>query len=94
MVSKVNSFSHTELNKEEFRDPKKILHRVRMGIDFFDRGDSHFDRYEDNTDIPGFLKANKEKYPYMLDRDPPDANFKDAKYLVKLLDHMAATDGQ
>lgn len=32
-VGKVNSFSHQELNKPEFKDPKKILQRVRFGKD-------------------------------------------------------------
>ena len=82
MVSKVTSFSHTEFNKPEFRDPAKILNRVRTGMDFFDREDSHFDRYEDNTDVPEFLLQNKDKYAYVLDRDPPDGNFPDAKELI------------
>jgi beta-1,4-mannosyl-glycoprotein beta-1,4-N-acetylglucosaminyltransferase len=33
MVKKVTSFSHSELDRPEFKDPKKILHRVRAGID-------------------------------------------------------------
>lgn len=33
MVGKVTSFSHTELDKAEFKDPEKILQRVRSGKD-------------------------------------------------------------
>lgn len=33
LVSKITSFSHTEMDKPEFKDPKKILHRVRNGLD-------------------------------------------------------------
>lgn len=83
MIGKVTSFSHAEFNKPEFKDPKKILHRVRNGIDFFDRGDSNFDRYEDNTDIPGYIEQHKEKFKYMIDRDPPDANFPDAAEYIE-----------
>lgn len=77
MVNKVTSFSHTEYNKPEFRDQKKILQRVRSGLDIFDRGDSHFDRVEDNEDVPQFLKDNREIFNFVLDRDPKSGNFRD-----------------
>jgi beta-1,4-mannosyl-glycoprotein beta-1,4-N-acetylglucosaminyltransferase len=78
MVNKVTSFSHTEFNKPEFRDPEKILKRVRSGLDFFDRDDSHFDRIENNPDVPSFLQKNSEKYAFALDRDPLNGNFRDS----------------
>ncbi len=34
-------------------------------------------RIERNYDVPDFLKANSEQYGFMLDRDPPNANFRD-----------------
>ncbi|KFY50872.1 hypothetical protein V496_09124 [Pseudogymnoascus sp. VKM F-4515 (FW-2607)] len=77
MVNKVTSFSHVEFNKPEFRDPDLILNRVRHGLDFFDREDSFFDRVEDNQDIPEFLKANREKYAFAVNRDLPNGNFQD-----------------
>jgi len=77
MVTKIKSFSHTEMNKEEFTDVRKIVGRVRAGKDMFDRGREVFDRIEDNPDIPAFLLKNQKKYGYMLDRDSPTANFKD-----------------
>lgn len=37
-----------------------------------------FTRDEENLhDVPDFLLANKERFMYMLDRDPPGANFRD-----------------
>lgn len=77
MVNKVTSFSHVEFNKPEFRDREKILNRVRLGLDFFDRPNSFFDRVEDNQDIPEFLKRNADKYPFAVNRDPANANFQD-----------------
>lgn len=77
LINKVTSFSHTEFNKPEFRDPVKILNRVRSGLDFFDRGDSIFDRVEDNPDVPGYLKKNAKTYAFALNRDPPNGNFQD-----------------
>lgn len=41
----------------------------------FDR--NNCTRVEHNTDVPDFLLANAGKYAYMLDRDPPNANFRD-----------------
>ncbi|KAG0649006.1 Beta-1 [Hyphodiscus hymeniophilus] len=77
MISKIKSFSHTELDREEFTDRDKIVQRVRAGKDMFDREDEHFDRIEDNPDVPQFLVKNKKKYSYLLNRDPPNAGFED-----------------
>jgi len=80
-VNKVTSFSHSEFNLPEFKDPAKILQRVRSGLDFFDQADAFFDRIEHNEDIPDFLKrdGNGKKYAFTLNRDPKDGNFRDAK---------------
>lgn len=75
LAGKITSFSHTEMDKPEFKDPKRVLERVRNGIDAFDR--ANCTRVEHNRDVPDFLLANSEKYAYMLDRDPPNANFRD-----------------
>ncbi len=77
MVNKVKSFSHAELDRPEFKDPKKILERVRFGMDFYDRSDSHFDRFDNNLDVPDYLLAHKDKYAFTLDRDPQNGNFID-----------------
>jgi beta-1,4-mannosyl-glycoprotein beta-1,4-N-acetylglucosaminyltransferase len=77
MATKINSFSHAELNKDEFKDPDKIVGRVRLGKDMFDREEEHFDRIEDNPDVPKFLVENSRQFSYLLNRDPPNANFKD-----------------
>ncbi|KFY26957.1 hypothetical protein V493_03767 [Pseudogymnoascus sp. VKM F-4281 (FW-2241)] len=77
MVNKVTSFSHFEFNQPEFRDPEKILNRVRHGLDFFDRDDMFYDRVEDNQDVPEFLKEHSEKYAFAVNRDPPNGNFQD-----------------
>lgn len=43
----------------------------------FGGGDSNFDRVEDNHDIPDYVKRNPDKFKYLLDRDPPNGNFRD-----------------
>lgn len=79
LVTKIKSFSHSELDREEFTDEAKIVERVRAGADMFDRPEEQFDRVEQNLDIPRFLLDHPEKYAYMLDRDPANANFRDYK---------------
>jgi len=81
MVIKLASFSHTTYNLPEFRDPEGIVHRVKNGLDLFDRKGELYDRVESNPDIPEFIRAHKEKFSYMVDRDPANANFRD--YTVK-----------
>jgi beta-1,4-mannosyl-glycoprotein beta-1,4-N-acetylglucosaminyltransferase len=56
-----------------------MLERARLGKDPFDHEDSIFNRIEENKDVPEFVLAHKEKYMYLLDRDPPGANFQDYK---------------
>lgn len=52
---------------------------MAQGLDFFDREENQYDRIEENLDVPDFLRQekNRERFAYMLDRDPRDANFKD-----------------
>ncbi|KAL8834403.1 MAG: hypothetical protein Q9170_003771 [Blastenia crenularia] len=77
LVDKIQSFSHSELNRPEFTDRAKILQRVRHGIDMFDRGEERFDRIDTNKDVPQYLLENKDRFGYTIDRDPPHGNFED-----------------
>ncbi|KAJ6259426.1 hypothetical protein Dda_6328 [Drechslerella dactyloides] len=76
-VKKLNSFSHTEFNRDHIKDTQRILQHVRYGIDLYDRQKKQYDRIEDNSDVPEFLKENKAKYLFVFDRDPENANFVD-----------------
>ncbi|TDZ40031.1 hypothetical protein C8034_v011437 [Colletotrichum sidae] len=76
MANKINSFSHSELNKPEFKDPDWIVQVARRGNDIFGR-ESNLDRVEENHDVPDYVKRNSDKFSYLLNRDPPNANFKD-----------------
>lgn len=77
MATKIESFSHTDLDRPEFKIPSEVVRRVRNGIDLFDREDNRFKRVDFNDDIPEYLKHNRERFNYLLDRDPPNANFRD-----------------
>lgn len=77
LVDRVQSFSHLELDRPEFTDRAKILHRVRYGIGMFDRGVEKFDRVDFNKDVPRCLLANNDRFAYTLDRDPLHGNLED-----------------
>lgn len=74
----MKSFSHTELNKERFRERERIVDRVRRGKDLWDRWGQNYDRVEGNRDVPGYLRGRERKrFGYLLDRDGEDAGFVD-----------------
>jgi beta-1,4-mannosyl-glycoprotein beta-1,4-N-acetylglucosaminyltransferase len=77
MLTKMRSFSHMKLNKEEFRDPKRIVDRVRKGLDLWDREGETYERISGNEDIPEILKSESERFKYLLDREGSNAGFTD-----------------
>ncbi|GKT41326.1 uncharacterized protein ColSpa_01507 [Colletotrichum spaethianum] len=84
MAQKINSFSHAELNKPEFKDPDWIVTVSRRGLDIFGRGDANYDRIDENLDVPHYVRHNRDKFNFLLDRDPPNGNFRD--YTPKLME--------
>ena len=79
MVNKIESFSHKGYNQPYFLDRQRLLQKVRKGEDLFERETEVFDRLDDNMDVPRYLlqDGNRQKFAYLLDRDPPNANFQD-----------------
>ncbi|KFX98294.1 hypothetical protein V490_02371 [Pseudogymnoascus sp. VKM F-3557] len=75
------SFSHKEFNTEKYRAKAGILRRVRNGLDLFDRYWQTYDRVERNVDVPMYVMNNVTRFAYLLDRDPPNANFEDVTEL-------------
>ncbi|TVY62307.1 Beta-1,4-mannosyl-glycoprotein 4-beta-N-acetylglucosaminyltransferase [Lachnellula suecica] len=88
VLTKMNSFSHTSLNQEEFRNRTRIIDRVRNGLDLWDREGQVYDRIDDNKDVPEYLKSDSERFKYLLDRDGPNAGFRDGAFnkLVRLVE--------
>ena len=76
---KIASFPHKDYNQSYFLDTRRILHRIHRGEDLFEEGKVFYDRIDDNPDIPAYLQreGNRQKFAYMIDRDPPNANFMD-----------------
>ena len=81
MLNKMQSFSHTSLNQEVFRDKARIVDRVREGKDLWDREGEIYDKIKNNEDIPEFLKGEgvQRRFRYLLDREGVTAGFTDYK---------------
>ena len=79
LVNKIESFSHKGYNDPYILNPQRLLQKVRKGEDLFERETEVFDRVDDNMDVPKYLlqDGNRQKFAYMLDRDPQNANFQD-----------------
>ncbi|KAK4659395.1 hypothetical protein QC762_109810 [Podospora pseudocomata] len=77
MLTKMKSFSHAGMNQDVFRDRQRMVERVRMGKDLWDRVGEEYERVEGNEDLPGLLRREKERFGYMLDRDGEGAGFRD-----------------
>ncbi|EFQ29757.1 glycosyltransferase family 17 [Colletotrichum graminicola M1.001] len=77
MAQKITSFSHTEMDRPEFKDPDWVVDVARRGLDIFARDGSNFDRMENNRDVPEYVRDNAGRFKFLLDRDPPDGNFRD-----------------
>ena len=79
LVNKIESFSHAGYNHPYILDQARLLQKIRKGEDLFERETEIFDRLDENMDVPAYLlqEGNRQKFAYMLDRDPPNANFQD-----------------
>ena len=77
LLTKMSSFSHTGLNREEYRDRTRIVDRVRKGRDLWDREGEIYQRVDGNGDVPEFLKGDQGRFKYLLDRDGSNAGFTD-----------------
>ena len=77
--NKITSFSHKSYNQPYFLDTDRLLQVVRNGEDLFERHGEIYDRIDDNPDVPKYLQREdmKEKFKYMLNRDPINGNFED-----------------
>ena len=90
MISKVQSFSHTEMNRAELLQPRGLVERVRRGEDIFMRSGSDCVRVEGNEDVPGTLLDQqghpKAEFRYLFDRDGEDGGFVDYWELLQELE--------
>jgi beta-1,4-mannosyl-glycoprotein beta-1,4-N-acetylglucosaminyltransferase len=77
VLSKMSSFSHVGLNQEPFRNRTRIVDRVRKGLDLWDREGQVYEEIHDNEDIPEYLKEDRKRWEFLLDRGGTNAAFQD-----------------
>lgn len=65
IIKKLESFAHTEYNKEEFKDPKKIEEAIANGKDILGR-DFHYKFIPVDDTFPKYLLMNREKYAHLI----------------------------
>ena len=58
---KIESFAHSELNKEEYKNLEHIEDCIEKGIDLFNRN-LQFEKILITSDFPSYLYENKDKY--------------------------------
>ncbi|MCJ1278934.1 hypothetical protein MMC21_006755 [Puttea exsequens] len=84
LKNKIASFSHKAYNHPYILNSTKLVEKIRWGEDLFERKEYEgkeeaFDRIDWNLDVPSCLlnETTRERFRYLLDRDPPNANFAD-----------------
>ena len=58
---KIKSYSHSEYNKHEFTDEKKIEERIKNRVDIFDRN-FKYKRVDLDSTFPKYILENLSKY--------------------------------
>ena len=69
--------SSRDLSRLGLLEPRKIVERVRDGLDVLKLEDGDGKRVDNNLDIPEFLAQNRQGYEYLFSRDGEDAGFED-----------------
>ncbi|KAG0084898.1 hypothetical protein BGZ93_006139 [Podila epicladia] len=80
VVEKSKSYSHTEHNQDQYHTQEWILDHYRRGEDLFNREYEQHTLVQRNYDIPDYVRFNRNKYLYMLERyGAPNAGFIDVR---------------
>lgn len=77
LLRKMESFSHMLLNAPHFRERDRIVDRVRAGKDLWDRDGEVYDWLDDNQDVPAPLRAERDRWSYLLERNGSSGGFVD-----------------
>ncbi|KAF9315286.1 hypothetical protein BG003_003199 [Podila horticola] len=80
VIEKSQSYSHSEHNQGQYQEKEWILDHYRRGEDLFERASEKVTIIPTNYDIPDYVRYNRKKYIYMLERNgAPDAGFTDVE---------------
>lgn len=65
IIRKLEAFAHSEYNKDEYKDPKKIEEAIKSGKDIFGRGfEYRFIPLDDS--FPAYIVKNAHRYPRLI----------------------------
>ena len=81
---KIQSFAHTEFNKEEFLSDANIIKAMEEGRDIFNRPDTTY-RFFSPYYYPGWLRSVMQQYPGFLHLKNKDHFFTKVYYSIKNL---------
>ncbi|KAG0374219.1 hypothetical protein BGX24_010674 [Mortierella sp. AD032] len=74
----LQSLSHLEFNTQKFTSKEWIITRAKIGGDLFQRFVERLAYLPENSDVPDYVNANRERFQYLLDiHDKPNAGFLD-----------------
>ena len=65
IITKLKSYSHTELNIEKFNNKERIAQRIKEGRDLFDKEDV-FKPIPIDDSFPEYIVQNQEKYKHLI----------------------------
>ncbi|MFC7175736.1 hypothetical protein [Halosegnis marinus] len=68
MIDKIETFSHTELNEEQFKDRERIERAIANGRDLFGEG-LRFNAIDVGERLPAYLRVNEAEFSDYLYRD-------------------------
>ena len=58
---KIKSYAHQEFNKDEFTNIDKIIERIKLNKDIFNR-DYSYERIKIDNSFPEYISNNKDKF--------------------------------
>lgn len=71
IVEKIEAFAHSEYNRDEFKNPRRIEELMRKGRDLFNR-DIEFKVVEMDETFPAYLRENVERFGGLIRRRDED----------------------
>ena len=61
IIKKIESYAHSEFNKNKFKDEKRIIEKINNGDDIFDR-DIKYSKVNVDDSFPEYILKNKKKF--------------------------------
>lgn len=66
VIAKIESLSHSEVNKDEYKDPERIKELIASGKDLFGRDNLQYQFVPLDKTFPQYILNNQEKYADLI----------------------------